>query len=220
MPQSGTVAAAAAAAAQDYAKLLGGIIRIVPRLDAEGDDLPADNPFLGDGAKAPELWAKGLRNPWGFWRDPATGELWMGDVGENTVEELNRIPAGAGGLNLGWYFIEGTQVNYEGAPEGTHAPIFTYRHDEIGPAIIGGEVYRGSAIPELRGAYVFADLAGTMFAVGAGDTTVKLALGAVVVLGGRDSGTDRQHGDGCTDGDGDGPGSHGRLLDWGGAGGW
>ncbi|MDQ3469425.1 MAG: PQQ-dependent sugar dehydrogenase, partial [Actinomycetota bacterium] len=172
--------------AQDYTKLLGSIVRIVPRLDAEGYDLPADNPFLGDASKRPELWAKGLRNPWGFWRDPVTGDLWTGDVGENTVEELNRIPAGVGGLNLGWYFLEGTQVNYEGAPPDTHPPLFTYRHDEIGPAVIGGQVYRGSAIPALRGAYVFADIAGAVFAVGAGDATVRLDLvipGVVTAFG-------------------------------------
>lgn len=172
--------------AQDYTKLLGSIIRIVPRLDAEGYDLPADNPFLADASKRPELWAKGLRNPWGFWRDPVTGDIWTGDVGENTVEEVNRIPAGAAGLNLGWYFIEGTQVNYEGAPAGTHPPLFTYRHDEVGPAVIGGQVYRGSALPGLRGAYVFADMGGAVFAVGAGDATVRLDLtipGVVTAIG-------------------------------------
>jgi glucose/arabinose dehydrogenase len=136
----------------------------------------ADNPFLTDPARRPELWAKGLRNPWGFWRDPASGDLWLGDVGESTVEELDRIPAGVAGVNLGWYHLEGNEVNEPGAPADALAPVFTYRHDEIGPAIIGGRIYRGASIPALRGAYVFADMAGVLFALGAGDEVVRLGL--------------------------------------------
>ncbi len=162
--------------AQDYTKLLGGIIRIIPSTAGPGYIVPTDNPFLTDPGRRPELWAKGLRNPWGFWRDPASGDLWLGDVGENTVEELDRIPAGTAGVNLGWYFMEGNEVREQGAPADAFPPIFTYRHDEIGPAIIGGRIYRGSAIPELHGAYVFADMAGTLFALGAGDEVVRLSL--------------------------------------------
>lgn len=162
--------------AQDYTKLFGGIIRIIPSTSGPGYTIPPDNPFLGDPARRPELWAKGLRNPWGFWRDPATGDLWLGDVGENTVEELDRIPAGTGGVNLGWYYLEGNEVFAQGGPADTFPPIFTYRHDEIGPAIIGGRIYRGSAIPELHGAYVFADMSGTFFALGEGDQVARLTL--------------------------------------------
>lgn len=162
--------------AQDYTKLLGGIIRIIPSTAGPGYVVPPDNPFLNDPARRPELWAKGLRNPWGFWRDPVSGDLWLGDVGENTVEELDRIPAGTAGVNLGWYFREGNDEREPGGPADPFAPVFTYRHDEIGPAIIGGRIYRGSAIPELRGAYVFADMAGVLFALGAGDQVVRLPL--------------------------------------------
>lgn len=171
--------------AQDYTKLLGGIVRIVPNTTGPGYTNPADNPWPSDATRRPELWAKGLRNPWGFWRDPVTGDLWMGDVGNNTVEEVDRIPAAMAGANLGWYFIEGDQVNHDGAPPDALAPIFTYRHDEIGPAVIGGRIYRGDAIPSLRGAYVFADMAGRVMAIGAGDETVTLtvSLPGVVITG-------------------------------------
>jgi glucose/arabinose dehydrogenase len=162
--------------AQDYTKPLGGIVRIVPNTTGPGYTVPADNPFVGDPDKMPELWAKGLRNPWGFWRDPATGDLWVSDVGEDTVEELNRISAATAGANFGWYFIEGDNVRYQGAPADAVHPVFTYRHDQVGPAIIGGRVYRGAAIPSLDDAYVFADMAGTLFAMGAGDQVTPLGV--------------------------------------------
>jgi glucose/arabinose dehydrogenase len=162
--------------AQDYSKVLGGIVRIVPRANRPGYRVPTDNPYVGDGSTPPEVWAKGLRNPWGFWRDPVTGDLWMADVGDDAMEEIDRLPEGQGGLNLGWYFIEGTQVNHQGAPPDAVAPVFAYRHDQYGPAAIGGRVYRGSAIPKLAGAYVFADMSGPFFAIGAGDKTVRVDL--------------------------------------------
>ncbi len=160
--------------AQDYTKPLGGIVRIVPSTTGPGYAVPPDNPFVDDPSKMPELWAKGLRNPWGFWRDPVTGDLWISDVGEDDVEELNRIPATVAGANFGWYFVEGDHVRYQGVPADAVNPLFTYRHDQIGPAIIGGRVYRGSAIPGLDGAYVFADMAGEIFAMGAGDQVTPL----------------------------------------------
>jgi glucose/arabinose dehydrogenase len=176
--------------AQDYSSLLGSIIRIVPRTTGPGYDFPSDNPFLGDPSKRPELWAKGLRNPWGFWRDPVTGHLWTADVGNNTMEEIDRLPAGVGGLNLGWYFIEGTQVNHDGAPPDAMPPLFAYLHSDVGPAAIGGRVYRGAAIPALAGAYLFGDLAGATFAVGAGDQTTRLNLAISGVVTGFGEGPD------------------------------
>lgn len=173
---SGDGGASSGRDAQDYSLLLGGILRIDPKADGDGYDVPADNPFVGQDGKAPELWAKGLRNPWGFWRDPVTGNLWTADVGNHTMEEIDRVPAGVGGLNFGWYFIEGTEQMHSGAPDDAVAPVWAYRHDEIGPAAIGGRVYRGTAIPELVGAYVFADMSGPIFAVGAGDETVRLPV--------------------------------------------
>ena len=171
--------------AQDMTKTLGAILRIVPSTTGPGYTVPDDNPFVGDSTKAPEIFAKGLRNPWGFWRDPVTDELWISDVGEDTVEELNRIPDTQTGANFGWYFVEGDNVRYQGAPADIVAPLFTYRHDDIGPAIIGGRVYRGSAIPGLDGAYVFADMAGRVMAMGAADQvgTLTVSLPSEVITG-------------------------------------
>jgi glucose/arabinose dehydrogenase len=162
--------------AQDYTKLLGGIVRIIPKTNGPGYRIPKDNPYRGDDSTRPEIWAKGLREPWGFWRDPVTGDLWTADVGENSMEEIDHLPAGAADLNLGWYFVEGTQVNHEGAPKDAVAPVFAYEHSSIGPAAIGGRVYRGSAIRKLRGAYVFADMSGPFLAIGARNKNVRLDL--------------------------------------------
>jgi glucose/arabinose dehydrogenase len=162
--------------AQDYSKLLGGIVRIVPRTDGPGYDIPKGNPYARDDSTPAEIWAKGLREPWGFWRDPATGDMWTADVGDESMEEIDRLPAGEADLNFGWYFIEGTQVNHEGAPEDAVGPVFAYSHGDIGPAAIGGRVYRGSVIPKLDGAYVFADMSGPFLAIGADDETVRLEL--------------------------------------------
>ncbi|WP_162941936.1 PQQ-dependent sugar dehydrogenase [Desertimonas flava] len=163
--------------AQDYSKLLGGIIRIVPNADGPGYTVPPDNPFVGQEGRAPEMWAKGLRNPWGFCRDNATGDLWWGDVGNNTMEEVDHLPAGTSGTNYGWPAVEGTQVNHPDAvPPDAVAPVFAYNHSDIGPAVIGGCVYRGAASPALVGAYVFADMTGQLFAIGADYQMVRLGI--------------------------------------------
>ncbi len=161
--------------AQDMGKLLGAILRIRPKLDAEGYDIPDGNPFAGTGGIKPELWAKGLRNPWRFSIDRATGDLWIGDVGEEDWEEVDKIPAGTSGQNFGWYWYEGTHLLNEGAPAGIVAPVYEYAHEEIGPAVIGGFVYHGGAIAALQGAYVFADMSGPMFAIGR-DGTARLQI--------------------------------------------
>lgn len=165
--------------AQDPAKLLGAIVRITPRLDAEGYDIPADNPHVSSPGYRPEIFAKGLRNPWQFTVDPATGDVYIADVGEDTIEELDVVPAGTSGQNFGWYWFEGSQDRgIGGVPEGLvlTPPIFEYRHDEIGPAVIGGQMYSGSAIPALQGAFVFGDMTGPMFAMGASDEVVRLDI--------------------------------------------
>ena len=162
--------------AQDYSKLLGGIIRIIPRTGGPGYDIPGDNPFIGQEGIAPELWAKGLRNPWGFCRDAATGDMWITDVGEDTIEEVNHMPAGTAGMNFGWWQMEGSNVRDEPTAQPNQLPVWEYRHDEFGPASIGGCVYRGSAIPALNGAYLFSDMSGPMFAIGEGYVPVRLQL--------------------------------------------
>ena len=155
--------------ALDLGELLGKILRIDPAGDPY--TVPADNPFVGDASKLPELWAKGLREPWGFWRDPDTGTLWISDVGDHTMEEIDHAPAtgglGAGrGVNFGWSALEGTHpVNDDQSADGATPPIYEYSHDE-GCSVTGGAVYRGSAIPGLAGWYVFADYCrGTVWAL-------------------------------------------------------
>lgn len=173
--------------AQDMSKLLGSIIRITPNRDTPGYTVPADNPWVGQAGVAPELWAKGLRNPWRFSIDEPTGDMYIADVGNSEVEEINVIPAGQRGLNFGWYFYEGTtQQSSDPVPEGLvlTPPIFEYSHD-VGPAAIGGHVYRGAAIPSLQGAYLFADLSGITWARGS-DEVVRLPVeldGTVTAFG-------------------------------------
>ncbi|MBK7405067.1 MAG: PQQ-dependent sugar dehydrogenase [Phycisphaerales bacterium] len=140
------------------------------RLDVNGDDFPADpdrnyaipptNPFVGI-AGDDEIWAYGMRNPWRSSFDRATGDLWIGDVGQDAVEEIDFEPAGdPGGNNYGWRCMEGTRcTGLSGCtcngPELT-LPIHDYTHAE-GCSVTGGYVYRGAAIPHLRGTYFFAD---------------------------------------------------------------
>lgn len=145
--------------AQDTGALLGKLLRIDPR--ASGVDpyaIPAGNPFVGQAGARPEVWAFGLRNPWRFSFDRATGDLWIADVGQGDIEEIDWLAAGTGaGTNFGWDLVEGTR-SYEGSPPpGAVGPVFEYTHDEGGCAVSGGVVYRGDAIPALRGAYLFGD---------------------------------------------------------------
>jgi glucose/arabinose dehydrogenase len=122
--------------------------------------IPTGNPFEHGGGR-PEIWITGVRNPWRFSFDRATGDLWIADVGQDRWEEVDRLPATDGrdagrGANLGWSLTEGRH-RYRGAnPKGGVLPIFEYSHDE-GCSITGGYVYRGTAIPHLAGAYVYAD---------------------------------------------------------------
>ena len=144
--------------AQDTTTLLGSVLRIDPR--AQGDApyaIPADNPFVGGGGRA-EIFVYGLRNPWRFSFDRANADLWVADVGQNAVEEVNRLSLDqAAGTNLGWPGLEGTRA-YEGdPPPDAVPPVYEYTHDD-GYSVTGGFVYRGKAIPALVGSYVFGDL--------------------------------------------------------------
>ena len=145
--------------AQDPETLLGKILRIDPAArGGEPYGVPGDNPFAGGGGRG-EIALTGLRNPWRFSFDRDTGALWIGDVGQNEVEEVTALPAGEIlGANLGWDRLEGT-APFEGEPPPEAVPpTYEYRHDE-GVSITGGVVYRGAAIPALEGAYLFGDLA-------------------------------------------------------------
>ena len=143
---------------QDRSTLLGALIRIDPLRDSPYH-VPGDNPFVDDPGGADEIWAYGLRNPWRFSFDRATGELWLADVGQSEREEVNWLPAGEGaGANFGWNLMEGT-LEFAGPEPDDHVPP-VYEYETRGPegcAITGGHVYRGEAIPELRGVYLYAD---------------------------------------------------------------
>ena len=149
---------------QNRATLLGKMLR----LDVSGDDFPADpdrdyrippaNPFAGGGG-AGEVWLYGLRNPFRNSFDRATGELWIGDVGQNRVEEIDRVQITQAGLNMGWPLYEGTQVLLGAGPAGLTMPVTEYSHGSgplQGNSVTGGFVYRGP-VEQLQGLYVFAD---------------------------------------------------------------
>lgn len=151
--------------AQNLAELFGKMLR----LDVNGDDfsddpernyrIPPDNPFSGRSGARPEIWAYGLRNPWRASFDRLTGDLYIGDVGQGRLEEIDFQPADSpGGENYGWRWKEGTRntgLDPVG-PEPLVVPIHEYSHED-GIAVIGGYVYRGTALPELQGTYFFAD---------------------------------------------------------------
>ena len=148
--------------AQDTSTLLGSVLRIDPTPTGhEPYSIPADNPFATGGG-APEAWLWGVRNPWRFSFDPATGDLWLADVGQNRWEEIDLLPAerGAGrGANLGWDQMEGLEP-YEGgrAPAGSVPPLHVYPRVGDRCSVIGGAVYRGSSVPGLWGVYLYGDL--------------------------------------------------------------
>jgi glucose/arabinose dehydrogenase len=142
--------------AQNLNTLLGKILRL-DVLSAEPYAIPPDNPFAAGGG-APEIWSYGLRNPWRFSFDRATGDLYIGDVGQNAYEEVNYQPAGsAGGENYGWDYMEGLHPFEGQAPPGLIAPVAEYAQSEGGCSVVGGYVYRGSQFPELSGIYFFGD---------------------------------------------------------------
>ena len=142
--------------AQDLGSVLGSVIRIDVH-DASAASpyaVPRDNPFVGVPGARPEIWAYGFRNPWRMAFDPATGALWAGDVGGDDIEEIDRVEAGG---NYGWDRLEGTRCpRADCDPEGTVLPVVEYGH-HLGCSVTGGVVYRGEAIPELAGHYLFSD---------------------------------------------------------------
>ena len=139
--------------------LLGSILRLDVTVDeTAGYSIPPDNPFVDlDGAR-PEIWAYGLRNPWRFSFDRMTGDLWIGDVGAWQYEELNFQAADStGGENYGWpHWNAILKQSEELSYEETSPPIFVYPHD-LGLSIIAGYVYRGNAITDLFGVFLFGD---------------------------------------------------------------
>ena len=137
--------------------LLGSILRIdVSRATSEAPyATPPDNPFIDDAGARGEIWAYGLRNPWRFTFDRETGRLWAGDVGQNSVEEVDVVEKGG---DYGWNTLEGSQCfsPADCDPTGTVLPVWEYP-TRGNCSVIGGYVYRGGGIPSLTGAYVFGD---------------------------------------------------------------
>jgi glucose/arabinose dehydrogenase len=146
----------------DLSTWLGKILRIDPRPDGDQPyTVPPDNPFVGQDGARPEIWSYGLRNPWRFSFDAATNDLWIADVGQGSIEEINLSTAAAGagkGVNFGWSAFEGrTRYNPDQPAEGTVPPIFQYTHDDGNCSVTGGYVYRATAIPSLGAAFVYSD---------------------------------------------------------------
>ena len=142
--------------------LLGKVLRIDvdDRPAGRAYGIPTDNPFVGRAGARPEIFLYGLRNPWRISFDRVTGDLWIGDVGQGAWEEIDVLRAGSpGGANYGWARMEGFHCYPSGEgcarPELT-LPVAEYSHD-LGCAVTGGAVYRGSAFPTLAGGYVFSD---------------------------------------------------------------
>jgi glucose/arabinose dehydrogenase len=172
---------------QDPSTLLATVIRIdVSASTVETPyAVPTDNPLIDHEIARPEVYAWGFRNPFRMSIDAATGEVWLGDVGVSTAEEVNRVEPGG---NHGWSVMEGNECLHDRPCEanGFVAPLFTYSHQAGHCAVIGGVVYRGLAIPELHGHYVFGDFcSGAIWALDDEGKTVPIAAlaGQLVTFG-------------------------------------
>ena len=145
---------------QNPQELLGKMLRI----DVDNGDpyaIPPDNPFVGNADVLDEIWSIGLRNPWRFSFDKVTGDMWIGDVGQDAFAEVDMEPAGiAGGLNYGWRCYEGLQEYITGGcgPASDFTPpVHVYAHGSNGCSITGGYVYRGVRYTDLYGKYIYGD---------------------------------------------------------------
>lgn len=148
---------------QNLNSLLGKILRIDVNSQVSGLNyaIPADNPFVNSTNAKPEIYAYGLRNPWRFSFDPETGRCWIGDVGQNQLEEIDTLVAGG---NYGWRIKEGTRcTSLEGTPACADPvlinPVFEYGRANNDVSVTGGFVYRGPSAPTLTGKYIFGDYA-------------------------------------------------------------
>lgn len=142
--------------------LLGKVLRLDingPAGSSATYRIPSDNPFVGRAGAREEIWLYGLRNPWRMAFDRATGDLWIGDVGQGDWEEIDVARSGAGGTNFGWNVLEGSHCykpSRNCQTTGLTPPVTEYGHD-LGCTVIGGTVYRGTAQLPLVGGYLFAD---------------------------------------------------------------
>jgi glucose/arabinose dehydrogenase len=154
--------------AQNLGSPLGKLLRLDVNNFSTNYSIPPSNPFIATNGALPEIWVYGLRNPWRFSFDRATGDLFIGDVGQSQREEVDFQAAGsAGGQNYGWRVYEGSIFSTQSCPTVTVSnmpavfPIFEYDHTGGRIAIIGGYRYRGAAIPPLVGTYLYADEKGS-----------------------------------------------------------
>jgi glucose/arabinose dehydrogenase len=152
---------------QNLNTLLGKLLRI----DVDSGStytIPPDNPFADDPGANDEIWAYGLRNPWRFSFDRDTGDLYVGDVGQNRLEEIDFEPrSDQGGRNYGWNTMEGSNCFSPSncSSEGLVLPVAEYGHS-LGCSVTGGYVYRGSLYPALEGLYLYGDFcSGTVWAL-------------------------------------------------------
>lgn len=149
---------------QNLETLLGKILRIdIDTTDGSNNySIPSDNPFVDDSNALDEIWAYGVRNPWRFSFDSESDEIWIADVGQGAIEEINRAALDAAGLNYGWRCYEGSQTyNTSGCPDPSELtfPVAEYSH-AIGYSITGGYVYHGNLYSDIQDLYFFADLNG------------------------------------------------------------
>jgi glucose/arabinose dehydrogenase len=172
--------------AQNPDELLGKILRI----DVDGEQpyaIPKNNPFA-DGGGRPEIYALGLRNPWRFSFDPADRRLWVGDVGQNRIEEIDIVERGG---NYGWRLMEGRSCfrPTSGCERpGLEPPVTQYEHRHGRCSITGGYVFRGAAVPQLVGTYVFGDYcSGEIFGLRQGEISVLLDPGLSIASFGEDA---------------------------------
>ncbi|RZJ36005.1 MAG: T9SS type A sorting domain-containing protein [Flavobacterium sp.] len=144
--------------AQNINEYLGKLLRIDVS-GGSGYSVPSDNPYAGATPGVDEIWAIGLRNPWKYSFDRSTGDLWLADVGQGEVEEINHVSSTDSGLNYGWKCYEGNAVYSSCTGTATFTfPVATYTHSGTGGcSITGGYVYRGSMFPNFVGKYFFAD---------------------------------------------------------------
>ncbi|HWQ95717.1 MAG TPA: PQQ-dependent sugar dehydrogenase, partial [Gammaproteobacteria bacterium] len=145
---------------QNLKTLLGKMLRIDVN---KGDpySIPSDNPYVGRKGARGEIWAYGLRNPWRYAFDLKDNLLYIADVGQNKIEEINVVSASQKGLNYGWNILEGSTcfsllLSRSCDRVGLALPALEYDHDQ-GCSVIGGFVYRGRAVPELAGHYFYSD---------------------------------------------------------------
>ena len=174
---------------QSLATFLGKILRIdvdVPAGSPSPYAIPEGNPSNGSNGIREEIWLTGLRNPWRMSFDRGTGDLWIGDVGQDTWEEVDVARSGDGGLNFGWNRMEASHCYQPPTgcdDSGLTMPVAEYSHD-LGCVVIGGDVYRGTRYPILQGAYLFLDYCtGRIWALDAARAAPSTTLAAPVQVG-------------------------------------